>query len=162
MGRNICPNGFSGPFRQVSNSAFTEVGKNRYDLAIDLLCKNLRTNWRLYGDEALSFSNLLMNLYVAERRYDDAECQYDWLKNTYAPAQLQYYQNLTLNNAVSKCIEETYKFLEENRKIPQMRIVCKGEPKPIKFILDSHIKTRLKINQTSEMFYGILGQRALC
>ena len=48
--------------------------------------------------------------------------------------------------------KQTYKFLEENRKIPQMRIVCKGEPKPIKFILDSHIKTRLKINQTSEMF----------
>ena len=152
LGQIYAPTDSVAPSVKLAIQAFTEVGKNRYDLAIDLLCKNLRTNWRLYGDEALSFSNLLMNLYVAERRYDDAECQYDWLKNTYAPAQLQYYQNLTLNNAVSKCIEETYKFLEENRKIPQMRIVCKGEPKPIKFILDSHIKTRLKINQTSEMF----------
>ena len=152
LGQIYAPTDSVAPSVKLAIQAFTEVGKNRYDLAIDLLYKNLRTNWRLYGDEALSFSNLLMNLYVAERRYDDAECQYDWLKNTYAPAQLQYYQNLTLNNAVSKCIEETYKFLEENRKIPQMRIVCKGEPKPIKFILDSHIKTRLKINQTSEMF----------
>lgn len=84
LGQIYAPTDSVAPSVKLAIQAFTEVGKNRYDLAIDLLCKNLRTNWRLYGDEALSFSNLLMNLYVAERRYDDAECQYDWLKNTYA------------------------------------------------------------------------------
>lgn len=140
------------PTLKLLNSVYTAIGDNRNDLAIQLIDENMKTHWKEYDRNTQIFSGLMVNLCLTEGRYDDALAQYNWLKDVYSPLQQQYYKNPKITADVNKMIDEEAKVMKIARKRPQMRIVCKGEPKPIKFTLEPHIKTKLKVNETTETF----------
>ena len=135
------------PAVKLMNAAYSAIGYNRNDVAIKLLEKNIKANWKSYNGDTPYLSRLLVDLYIEEGRYEDAVTEYEWLKNTYAPLQQQYFLNIEYNKNVRKYIEEEFNVLEKARKRPQMRVVCKGESQPIKFTTQHIIKTQLNINK---------------
>ena len=140
------------PAVKLMNAAYSAIGYNRNDVAIKLLEKNIKANWKSYNGDTPYLSRLLVDLYIEEGRYEDAVTEYEWLKNTYAPLQQQYFLNIEYNKNVRKYIEEEFNVLEKARKRPQMRVVCKGESQPIKFTTQHIIKTQLNINKTKMYF----------
>ena len=122
------------PTVKLMNAAYSAIGYNRNDVAIKLLEKNIKANWKSYNGDTPYLSRLLVDLCIEEGRYEDAVTEYEWLKNIYAPLQQQYFLNIEYNKNVRKYIEEEFNVLEKARKRPQMQVVCKGESQPIKLI----------------------------
>ena len=100
------------PAVKLMNAAYSAIGYNRNDVAIKLLEKNIKANWKSYNGDTPYLSRLLVDLYIEEGRYEDAVIEYEWLKNTYAPLQQQYFLNIEYNKNVRKYIEEEFNVLQ--------------------------------------------------